>query len=259
MNNHNYHMVNKSPWPLLSSFSVMTTMTGMIMMLSTNSYWLLMVGIATLTMTMSQWWRDMIRESTFQGFHTTKVVKNAKIGMIMFILSEIMFFLSFFWAYLHSSLSPNIDIGMNWPPMNIKSFNPMNVPMLNTIILLSSGVSLTWAHSAIMSKNLKQANKSIKMTMILGIYFSLIQWYEYYEASFTISDSIYGSTFFMTTGFHGMHVIIGTMFILVMNFRLMKLQFSSNHHVGFECATWYWHFVDVVWLFLYILMYWWGN
>nr|WRQ18139.1 cytochrome c oxidase subunit 3 [Anaceratagallia venosa] len=259
MKNHPYHLVENSPWPISSSMGLMTLLTGMIMWMTKTNLILLTIGLSITLLTMYQWWRDIMREATFQGMHTKKVLISMKIGMIMFIMSEVLFFSSFFWTFLHSSLSPNIEIGMNWPPSGIKSFNPMNIPMLNTMILLSSGMTMTWAHNALLNKNLSQLTQSLMITISLGIYFSILQFYEYYESPFTMSDSIYGSTFFMSTGFHGIHVIIGTMFILVSTNRAMKLHMSNTHHMGFEAAAWYWHFVDVVWLFLYMMIYWWGS
>nr|ATD85994.1 cytochrome c oxidase subunit III [Sophonia linealis] len=259
MNNHPFHLVDKSPWPLTGSIGLMTITSGMIMWFHLLSILLFILGTMIILLTMIQWWRDVVRESTFQGLHTKKVVTSMKLGMIMFIISEILFFSSFFWAFLHSSLSPNVELGLNWPPSGIKTFNPMNIPMLNTMILLCSGISMTWAHNSILNKNYNQTVQSMVITMILGIYFSILQMYEYIESPFCISDSIYGSTFFMSTGFHGLHVIIGTIFIMISFFRMKNLHFSNIHHVGFETSAWYWHFVDVVWLFLYIMVYWWGG
>nr|YP_010463193.1 cytochrome c oxidase subunit III [Bochrus foveatus]UUJ37717.1 cytochrome c oxidase subunit 3 [Bochrus foveatus] len=259
MNNHPYHLVNPSPWPLTGSIGAMTLTSGMIMWLHNNNKWLLMLGMMINIMTMFQWWRDIVRESTFQGNHTIKVVSGLKLGMILFIISEILFFASFFWSFFHSSLAPNIEIGMKWPPMGINPFNPTEIPLLNTMILLCSGISVTWTHHSIMNNKFKSVNYSLTLTVILGIYFTMLQAYEYLEASFNISDSIYGSTFFMSTGFHGIHVIIGTLFLLICLLRHMNLHFSKNHHFGFEAAAWYWHFVDVVWIFLYISIYWWGS
>nr|YP_009692092.1 cytochrome c oxidase subunit III [Hypsauchenia hardwickii]QEG98433.1 cytochrome c oxidase subunit III [Hypsauchenia hardwickii] len=259
MNNHPFHLVEKSPWPLIMSMSMLTFTLGMVSWFLNSNMMLLLVGLISMMLCLTQWFRDMIRESTFQGLHTNMVTKNMKLGMILFIISEIMFFLSFFWCFFHSSLSPSVEIGLTWPPFNIKSFNPMSIPLLNTMILLSSGVSLTWAHGSILMLNYTQALKSIIITILLGFYFTMLQLYEYMMASFCISDSIFGSTFFVSTGFHGVHVLMGTMFIMISMMRLKNLHFSNNHHVGFECSAWYWHFVDVVWLFLYIFIYWWGN
>nr|YP_010835890.1 cytochrome c oxidase subunit III [Carinata dushanensis]WGC89409.1 cytochrome c oxidase subunit III [Carinata dushanensis] len=258
MNNHPYHLVDLSPWPITGSIGVMTLMSGLIMWFHQLSMNLMMLGSIIILMTMIQWWRDVTRESTFQGLHTKKVAVSMKLGMILFILSEVLFFASFFWAYFHSSLSPSMEIGLQWPPLGIKPFNPMNIPMLNTMILLSSGISITWAHNSLLKMNFSQTIHSMMLTVVLGIYFTLLQWFEYTESSFCISDCIYGSTFFMSTGFHGFHVIVGTIFILVSLIRIFKLHQSSSHHVGFEASAWYWHFVDVVWLFLYVSVYWWG-
>nr|QUO99353.1 cytochrome c oxidase subunit III [Atkinsoniella grahami] len=259
MNNHPFHLVENSPWPITGSIGVMTVTSGMVMWFHKINMMLFLMGFLIIILTMIQWWRDVTRESTFQGLHTKKVSLNMKLGMILFIVSEILFFSSFFWAFFHSSLTPSMEIGLQWPPFGIKTFDPINIPMLNTMILISSGISITWAHNAIINKNYSQMIQSTILTICLGIYFSLLQLYEYMESPFCISDSIYGSTFFMSTGFHGIHVIIGTIFISVSMFRMMKLHFSKNHHVGFESSAWYWHFVDVVWLFLYISVYWWGK
>nr|AHL44273.1 cytochrome c oxidase subunit III [Adelphocoris suturalis] len=257
--NHPFHLVDYSPWPLTSSIGALTLVSGMIMWFHMNNMYMFMLGIIILLLSMYQWWRDIIREGTFQGKHTIKVVKGLKMGMILFIMSEVFFFISFFWAFFHSSLSPTIEIGMIWPPKGILTFNPMQIPLLNTMILLCSGITITWAHHAMMSKNFNQTKQGLIMTVSLGIYFTILQAYEYYESTFTISDSIYGSCFFMATGFHGIHVMIGTIFIMTCLIRHIKYHFSSNHHFGFEAAAWYWHFVDVVWLFLYITIYWWGS
>lgn len=187
-----------------------------------------------------------MRESTFQGLHTDLVKKGLKLGMILFIVSEICFFVSFFWAFFHSSLAPAIELGALWPPRGIQILNPFSVPLLNTAILLSSGATVTWAHHAIINGNRGQSVKGLLFTVALGIIFTGLQGAEYYEAPFAISDSVYGSTFFMATGFHGFHVLIGTTFLGVCLGRLAFHQFTRHHHFGFEAASWYWHFVDVV-------------
>nr|UPL65330.1 cytochrome c oxidase subunit III [Pachyphlegyas modiglianii] len=258
-NNHPYHLVDYSPWPLMSSVGMMTITTGMAVWFNKSQMELLIMGIMITLMSMLQWWRDIIRESTFQGKHTIKVMNGLKMGMILFIMSEVLFFTSFLWSFFHSSLSPNIEIGMMWPPKGVISFDPLNIPLLNTMILLCSGMSVTWAHHSIMKGQHSQTTKALFLTMNLGIYFTILQGYEYLEAKFCISDSIYGSSFFMTTGFHGIHVIIGTTFLFICFSRHTKYHFSKTHHVGFEASAWYWHFVDVVWLFLYISIYWWGS
>nr|AHH92978.1 cytochrome c oxidase subunit III [Lethe dura] len=257
--NHPYHLVDFSPWPLTGAIGVMTLVTGLVKWFHNFNMNLLILGYFIVILTMYQWWRDISREGAFQGKHTLLVSNGLRWGMILFIISEIFFFISFFWAFFHSSLSPNIEIGAMWPPLNIIPFNPFQIPLLNTIILISSGITVTWAHHSLMENNYSQTLQSLLITIILGIYFTILQAYEYIEAPFTIADSIYGSTFFMATGFHGLHVIIGTLFLLTCFIRHLTNHFSKNHHFGFEAAAWYWHFVDVVWLFLYISIYWWGN
>nr|AFU50277.1 cytochrome c oxidase subunit III [Donacia distincta] len=257
--NHPFHLVDYSPWPLCGSLSAMTLMMGLIQLFHLNNSFLLLYGIFTSIMVMIQWWRDIIRESTFQGLHTIKVTMGLRWGMILFIISEIFFFISFFWSFFHNSLSPSIELGMNWPPKSIETFNPLEIPLLNTLILLTSGLTVTWAHHGLMENNYDQALQSLFLTVMLGCYFSILQAYEYKDAPFSISDSVYGASFFMSTGFHGLHVLIGTTFLAVCLFRHWFNHFSCTHHFGFEAAAWYWHFVDVVWLFLYISIYWWGS
>nr|ACJ69630.1 cytochrome c oxidase subunit III [Enicospilus sp. MD-2008] len=255
--NHPYHMVTNSPWPLLSSFSLMMLLSGSVMFFHEKNINLMMLGLISLLMCMFQWWRDVIRESTFQGMHNSFIMKLLRLGMILFIISEIFFFLSLFWTFFHMSLSPSIEIGSKWPPKMIKIFDPYSIPLLNTIVLLSSGISITWTHYSLINYNKKNSLFSLYLTIFLGMYFTLLQYLEYKEASFTISDSVYGSIFFLLTGFHGIHVIIGTLFIIISLIRINFNHFSNNHHFGFEASAWYWHFVDVVWLFVYSFIYWW--
>nr|UOU85323.1 cytochrome c oxidase subunit III [Mycomya fimbriata] len=257
--NHPFHLVDYSPWPLTGAISTMILVSGLVKWFHQYDISLLILGLTLTLMTMYQWWRDISRESTFQGLHTYNVTIGLRWGMILFIISEVFFFISFFWGFFHSSLAPSIELGMTWPPMGITPFNPFMIPLLNTAILLSSGVTVTWAHHSLMESNYTQTTQSLFFTVILGIYFSILQAYEYIESPFTIADSIYGASFFMATGFHGLHVLIGTTFLLICLIRHINCHFSNNHHFGFEAAAWYWHFVDVVWLFLYISIYWWGS
>nr|YP_010954480.1 cytochrome c oxidase subunit III [Euparatettix tridentatus]WMV02044.1 cytochrome c oxidase subunit 3 [Euparatettix tridentatus] len=257
--NHPFHLVDYSPWPLTGAIGGMMMTTGLAQWFHTTKSTLMIMGMTVLLLTMIQWWRDITREGTYQGMHTKNVSTGLRWGMIMFIVSEILFFTSFFWAFFNSSLAVNVELGTMWPPLGIEPFNPMNIPLLNTIILLSSGITVTWCHHSMMESNKTQAMKSLSLTVILGIYFTILQAYEYMEAQFSIADSVYGTTFFMATGFHGIHVIIGTTFLLTCLTRHVWEHFSASHHIGFEAAAWYWHFVDVVWLFLYISIYWWGS
>nr|YP_980197.1 cytochrome c oxidase subunit III [Lepidophyma flavimaculatum]BAF43985.1 cytochrome oxidase subunit 3 [Lepidophyma flavimaculatum] len=256
---HAFHMVDPSPWPLTGAIAALLLTSGLAMWFHLNDKTILALGLMTTLMTMYQWWRDVIRESTFQGHHTDLVQKGLRYGMILFITSEVFFFLGFFWAFYHSSLAPTPELGGCWPPTGVCPLNPFEVPLLNTAVLLASGVTVTWAHHSIMVGNRKEALQALTFTILLGGYFTALQAMEYYEAPFTISDSVYGTTFFVATGFHGLHVIIGTTFLLVCLWRQTVFHFTTSHHFGFEAAAWYWHFVDVVWLFLYISIYWWGS
>jgi cytochrome c oxidase subunit 3 len=261
MTKHPYHLVDPSPWPLFAAMSAFMTTIGGVMYM--HSYQgggsVLSLGFFMVLYAMFVWWRDVVREATYQGLHTTAVQTGLRYGMILFIVSEIMFFVAFFWAFFHSSLAPTVEIGAVWPPKGIQVLNPWEIPFLNTLILLTSGAAVTWAHHAILAGNQKQAVLGLTFTIFLAAIFTGFQGYEYLEAPFTISDSVYGSTFYMATGFHGFHVFVGTLFLTVCLFRLMQHHFTKNHHFGFEAAAWYWHMVDVVWLFLFVCIYYWGG
>uniref|UniRef100_A0AAU6QGJ1 Cytochrome c oxidase subunit 3 n=1 Tax=Aurospio banyulensis TaxID=3050091 RepID=A0AAU6QGJ1_9ANNE len=254
-----FHLVEASPWPLLGALGAFCLTTGLAAWFHGYGTAMLIVGLVLIILVMVQWWRDVIREATFQGFHTSLVSKGLRWGMVLFIASEVMFFFAFFWAFFHSSLAPTPEIGCTWPPTGITPINPFSIPLLNTAVLLASGVTVTLAHHALIEGSRRNAIHGLILTVILGVYFTVLQAQEYKEAPFTIADSVYGSTFFVTTGFHGLHVLIGSTFLFICLIRTLKHHFSTGHHFGFEAAAWYWHFVDVVWLLLYLCMYWWGS
>nr|AML60641.1 cytochrome c oxidase subunit 3 [Moramonas marocensis] len=258
---HPFHLVDPSPWPLIASMGAFcTTIGGVMYMHSFNGGgYVALLGLTIVLFTMFVWCRDIVRESTYQGNHTKAVQNGLRYGMILFILSEVMFFLSFFWAFFHSSLAPAIEIGSVWPPQGIHTLDPWEVPFLNTIILLLSGATVTWSHHAMLHGNRTESITGLIFTVILATAFTSFQVYEYMDASFSIADGIYGSTFYMATGFHGFHVFVGTCFLTVCLIRQIRYHFTTTHHFGFEAAAWYWHFVDVVWLFLFASIYWWGN
>lgn len=257
---HPFHLVDPSPWPIVASLGALTLTLGGVMFMHNYSGGgqLLMLGFITVLYVMATWWRDVIREAAFEGKHTSVVQEGLRLGMILFIVSEVMFFFAFFWAFFTSSLTPVFNIGGVWPPVGIEVISPWGLPLLNTILLLSSGATVTWAHHAIVGGLKQEAQTSLYLTLTFAIYFTTFQFLEYLEAPFSISDGVYGSTFFMATGFHGFHVVIGTIFLSICAIRLYFDHFSRQHHFGFEAAAWYWHFVDVVWLILFLGIYWWG-
>jgi cytochrome c oxidase subunit 3 len=257
---HNYHLVTPSPWPLLTAQATLfAAISGIAFMrFYSNSFEMFQIAICILLITAGFWWKDVIRESTYEGNHISRVQAGIKLAFALFIISEIMFFFAFFWAFFHSSISATIEIGTLWPPKGIVVFDIKFVPFLNTLVLASSGCTITWAHHAITSGNKTEAINGLKYTIILAIIFTLGQAIEYIDAEFTISDSVFGSVFFITTGFHGFHVFIGTCFLIVNFIRLKKNNFTVEHHLGFELGAWYWHFVDTVWLLLFVLYYGWG-
>jgi cytochrome c oxidase subunit 3 len=255
---HQYHLVNPSPWPLLGAFSAGLMAVGGVMYMHGSGWLLAALGFLCVLTVMAGWWRDVIRESVREKAHTPIVKLGLRYGMSLFIASEVMFFAAFFWAFFDASLYPKEAIGGVWPPENIETFNAFHLPLMMTLILLLSGTTVTWAHHAIVEGDRKTASVALGLTVILGILFSCFQVYEYSHAHFGFADGIYPSTFFMATGFHGFHVLIGTIFLAVCWFRVRSGHFTPKSHFGFEAAAWYWHFVDVVWLFLFVSIYWWG-
>ena len=260
---HSFHIVDPSPWPFLMSISTFILTSGAVLYFNKCSYggYLVLIGLALVIWIMGLWFRDVIREGTFEGYHTKCVQQGLIYGMSLFIVSEVMFFAAFFWAYFHSSLAPTIEVGCTWPPYLLWDYviNPFDVPLLNTLILLISGASITWAHHSLVEGDEKNAIKGFVYTIALAFMFIYAQALEYITSVVSLNDGVYGSCFYLLTGFHGFHVIIGTIFICVCFIRYLKGHFSKSHHIGFVSAAWYWHFVDVVWLFLFIFLYVWGH
>lgn len=261
-----YHLVKPSPWPMLGSLAAGLLAVGIVLFLHKVKAGNLeigakgiFVGLAAVITIMFVWWRDIIRESVVEKAHSPLVKIGLRYGMSLFITSEVMFFAAFFWAYYDSALFPREAIGSVWPPKNIHTFNPFDMPFMMTLILLLSGTTVTWAHHAILEGKNKAAAKALALTVGLGFMFSCFQAFEYHHATFSIKDGIFGSTFYMATGFHGLHVIIGTIFLAVCWWRTVKGHFTPQSHFGLEAAAWYWHFVDVVWLFLFVSVYWYGS
>lgn len=263
---HPFHLVDLSPWPICTSFAMLILSVGIVMFLHHYSLgkYITLSGLGALIFCLYSWWSDVVDEGLKQKAHTEQVRIGLRIGVALFIVSEIMFFFVFFWSFFKASLFPvGILDGVwvsgigQWPPLGIKTFDPWDIPFINTLILLLSGTTVTWAHYAIKENNQKDCVAGIGLTVVLGIFFTLMQFYEYYHAAFKLQDGIYAANFYLATGFHGAHVLIGTVFLAVCYFRAKRGDFmvDKNGHLGFEFAAWYWHFVDVVWLFLFTFIY----
>jgi cytochrome c oxidase subunit III len=276
---HDYHIIDPSPWPFVGAIGALVMFFGAVAWLRHHldqpfnvfganlaTPWIFALGLAIVLYTMFAWWSDTIREGN-EGAHTPVVSMHLRYGMIMFIASEVMFFVAWFWAFFDASLFPNELVqasrtevlGGVWPPKGIEVLDPLHLPLFNTITLLLSGTTVTWAHHAMLEDDRQSLKAGLALTVALGLIFSFVQFYEYAHAPFAFSGSIYGSTFFMATGFHGFHVIIGTIFLAVCLARALAGGFTPHKHFGFEAAAWYWHFVDVVWLFLFFCIYVWGG
>ena len=255
---HPYHLVEPSPWPFMGAASGFVLAVGGVMYMHdlAMAVLVMLVGLALILATMFFWWRDVIREAQWQGHHSPVVQIGMRYGMALFITSEVFFFLAFFWAFFDMALYPRTGV---WPPEGIQTFDPFDLPLMNTLILLLSGTTVTWAHAALLQNNRKELLWGLGLTVILGFIFTCLQAYEYSHAAFGFTDTVYASTFYMATGFHGFHVIVGTIFLAVCWVRAYQGHFTPEQHFGFEAAAWYWHFVDVVWLFLFVCIYWWGG
>ncbi|GGA56225.1 cytochrome c oxidase subunit 3 [Pelagibacterium lentulum] len=264
--NHDYHLVDLSPWPLLGSVGAFVMALGGIMWMHGGVPWLFFAGLVAVLYVMYGWWADVVHEAE-TGYHTEVVQLHHRYGMILFIASEVMFFVAWFWAYFDAAFFPDEIVqqarvaytGGVWPPQGVEVFDPWHLPLFNTLVLLLSGTTVTWAHHAILEDDREGLKWGLALTVMLGVLFSAVQIYEYSLAHFSFSGSIYGATFFMATGFHGFHVFIGTIFLAVCLIRALRGHFTPKQHLGFEFAAWYWHFVDVVWLFLFASIYVWGS
>lgn len=256
-----YHLVTQSPWPLLLSWAIFSMAIGAVMSFHGFNYGpeLLNLGLILTVSGMVLWFRDITIEGTYLGDHTKQVQKGLTLGVALFIVSEAFAFLSVFWAFFHSSLAPTIEIGQTWPPLGITALDPFAIPSINTVLLLSSGATITYGHHALIKGDRKAALIGCYLTVLLAIIFTVLQYVEYTTAGFTIADSVFGSVFFASTGLHGFHVIIGTLFISVGLFRVTVYHLTKGHHLGLESAIIYWHFVDVVWIFLFCVVYYWGS
>ncbi len=272
--NHDYHILPPDQWPLIGATAALALFGGAVMWMHDNPYgkFISLLGLLGVLVTMFSWWSNVIREGK-AGDHTPVVQLHLRYGMILFIASEVMFFVAWFWAFFSAALFPapieivdgaaqvisDATVAATWPPKGLEVLDPFGFPLLNTFILLCSGTTVTWAHHALIHGDREGLKKGLWCTILLGLLFSAIQAYEYIHAPFGFKGNIYGATFFMATGFHGAHVIIGTIFLSVCLARAYKGDFSPKQHFGFEAAAWYWHFVDVVWLFLFVSIYVWGG
>jgi cytochrome c oxidase subunit 3 len=263
--NHDYHILNPSVWPLLGSVAAFVMLFGAVLFFHGSGPWMLLIGFVGVLYVMFGWWSETVTENQV-GDHTPVVLIGLRYGFILFIMSEVMFFFAWFWSFFKHALYPMHPDGLSpgidgvWPPVGIETFDPWHLPLINTLILLCSGAAATWAHHALVHEdNRKDIKSGLILAVALGLIFSVFQAYEYSHAAFGFGGNIYGANFFMATGFHGFHVIIGTIFLFICLLRVYRGHFSAENHLGFEAAAWYWHFVDVVWLFLFAAIYVWGG
>ncbi|NVO24282.1 cytochrome c oxidase subunit 3 [Donghicola sp. C2-DW-16] len=257
--NHDYHVLPPSIWPFLGAVAGFIMLFGAVLWMKESGPWMFAIGFVGVLYVMFGWWSDTVSEN-FAGDHTPVVRIGLRYGFILFIMSEVMFFAAWFWTFFKHALYPMPAVGGVWPPEGIETFDPWHLPLINTLILLCSGAACTWAHHALVHENNRKDIKSgLLLAVLLGAIFTVFQAYEYSHATFGFAGNIYGASFFMATGFHGFHVIVGTIFLLVCLLRTMRGHFTPENHVGFEAAAWYWHFVDVVWLFLFAAIYIWGS
>ena len=255
---HPYHMVEPSPWPLLTAASIFVFALGMIQWLGGRGASTVTLGLLAILSVAIGWWRDVLREA-LGGYHTRRVRQGLTMGLLLFFVSEIMLFFSFFWAYFHHALSPAAELGAQWPPVAIRAVDPWGVPLLGSVLLLSSGFTVTLAHHAVRCGDKSLTVAGLLATVLLGGSFVALQAHEYSAGEATMADGAFGSVFYMTTGLHGSHVIIGVLFLAVCLVRLLRDRFSAEHHLGLEFAILYWHLVDLVWFFVFTVYYWWGS
>lgn len=263
--NHDYHILNPSIWPFVGSVGAFIMLFGAVKLMHGTGPWMFLIGLVAVLYTMFAWWSEVVSESRV-GDHTPVVRIGLRYGFILFITSEVMFFVAWFWSFFKHAIYPMDPAGMSpivdgvWPPAGIETFDPWHLPLINTLILLCSGAAATWAHHALVHENNRtDMRNGLILAIALGAIFTVFQVYEYGHAAFGFAGNIYGANFFMATGFHGAHVVIGTIFLFICLLRLMKGDFTPEKHIGFEAAAWYWHFVDVVWLFLFAAVYIWGG
>lgn len=260
--NHDYHIIDPSPWPVIGALSGFTMLTGGVLWMNEITPFVFWIGLAGVLYTMFAWWSDVIMESR-RGDHKPVVNIGLRYGVILFIISEVAFFFAWFWSYFKhaiypAALSDTFDGGGTYPPAGIEPVDPWGLPLVNTLILLLSGATLTWAHHALIEGNRKHLIWGLAVTVALGALFLTLQGVEYghaYHEGLTLQSTVFGGNFFMATGFHGFHVFIGTIFLFVCLLRALRGHFEPEKHIGFEAAAWYWHFVDVVWLFLFAAVY----
>jgi cytochrome c oxidase subunit 3 len=271
---HPFHLVNPSVWPLMGALAGGIFATGMILFMHEAKIGNFEVGIfgpilgvLAILSVMFFWWKDIVFESIVEKAHTEVAAIGFRYGMLLFIASEVMFFVAFFWAFFDASLYSNEAIQFarveytqgQWPPPQFHFVEAFGLPFMMTMVLLLSGTTVTWAHHAILEGKQAEMAKALGVTVLLGIIFLAFQAYEYHHSAFAFKDGVYASVFYMATGFHGFHVMVGTIFLAVCWLRAHQGHFTKERHFGFEAAAWYWHFVDIVWLFLFVAVYWWGN
>ena len=254
-----FHLVDASPWPIIAAISRFLLLSSLCDFIHSGSVVRILARTVATVFVTGFWWRDVSREASLRRFHNPPVQISLRIAIIWFISSEVLFFFGFFWTFFHASLRVVAETGYAWPPAGVLVLDPSSVPLLNTVLLLRSSITVTWSHNCLLIRNYARAKNRLVYTISLRAIFTLVQYLEYCESGFSISDSAYRSVFFIATRFHRFHVIVGSAFLVVCLVRMVRGQLNASRHVRYECAAWYWHFVDTVWIYLYCLVYWWGS
>lgn len=253
--NHHYFLLSPRPWPLILRFQSFLSFLSLLIFFKYSDWQNINFSLILIVSSALFWWFSFRGEMNLEGKNSLNLERGIKFSIILFIFSEVFFFFSFFWSYFHFFLSPSLELGLIFPPEGVLGFDCLNVPLINTLVLISSGVTVTLSHNFLIQNYNKSFSLNLFLTVVLGILFTILQGMEYNSSFFTLGDRRFGTIFFVLTGFHGIHVIIGSLYLAMRLVRSLRITGSKENFIRFEIASWYWHFVDVVWIFLYFFIY----